>query len=167
MTDLTYPYSSRPFVMIGVILLGVVCTAVFVYMAAYDDNLELRFLGLYAVGWEAKALAWFFALFMAGLAGFGVYGLLGIFRQPKSASLTATALIAPKAPISKKIITVPYADITKLQKEEVMGQVFLHVYHPGGKLSISRSYLADKSAFDTIHRELQIRWDAATGVNVS
>lgn len=167
LADLTFHYKSRPVVMIFTTLLGFGCAAFFTYLALYEDNLELRFLGIYAAGWEATALAWFFAVFMAGLGCFGIFALLRSLRQPKSVTLTATSVIAPKAPISKVMIDVPYSDIIKLQKEDLIGQVFLYVVHPGGKLSIPKSYLADKTGFEKLHRELHARWDAATGVNVS
>lgn len=166
MPELTFPYKSRPLVMLGLILIGGICAAAFFYMALYDAGLELRFLGLYAAGQEAVALAWFFAIFMSGLAVFGVWALLRSLRAPKSVVLTATSLIAPKAPISKVMMTLPYGTISRLSREDVMGQVFLHVHHADSKLSIPASYLADKSAFDVIHRELQTRRDAATGVTV-
>lgn len=165
MTDLTYAYKNRPFIMLFLILFGAAFAALFVYMALYDEDLELRFLGFYAAGWEATALAWCFAVFMAGLGLFGVYALLQSFRAPKSVVLTDTALIAPKAPVSKKLVTIRYAEITKLQKEDVINQIFLTVHFADGKVSIPKSYLADPASFDDIHREVQARWDAVTGVN--
>ncbi|SEW24788.1 hypothetical protein SAMN04488515_1823 [Cognatiyoonia koreensis] len=166
MQDLTFNYKNRPFVMIFLILFGAVCAAVFVYMALSEDDLRLGFLGVSASGLEATALAWFFAVFMAGLAVFGVYGLVRMLQTPRQIKLGATQMQAPKAPISKTVITVNYADIDKLRTEDVFGQKMLVIAHKGGKLNITKSYLADKTAFDTIKAELNARRDAAAGVQL-
>jgi len=153
--------------MVLVILIGFLTSTGFVYIGLYEENPELSFMGLYASGDFAFALIWFFVIFMAALGVFGLYGLLRSGKNPKLIRITQNALIAPKAPISKKIVEVPYADMTSVQIEGVMQELMLVIKHDSGKLTISKSWLADKTAFDTIQSEVKSRWRDATGATVS
>lgn len=167
MPELTFHYKRRPILMLLVIIIGFATAAGFIYMGLNVESPELSFMGFYAADGFAIALIWFFAIFMGALGVFGVYALLRSGQKPKVIRLTQNALIAPKAPISKKIVAVSYADMTSVQIEGVMQELMLVVKYDGGKLSITKSWLEDKDAFDTIQFEIKSRWRAAMGGNVS
>ncbi len=145
---LSYPYKPKPWLM-GVVAVFFALCAVALFHSALTNTQGLRALGGITFGPQGASgvygvLAVFSVLFViAGLAG-----LRRGLRSGDMLTLTSTAVICPKPGLRPRLITVPLTTITQLQRGASHGQVFLHIHHTGGKLSIARQLFANDDAFE-------------------
>jgi hypothetical protein len=47
-------------------------------------------------------------------------------------------------------VEIPFKNISSIQLQEIQRQRFLHINHPGGKLSIAQAMLPSKAEFDEL-----------------
>ena len=89
---------------------------------------------------------------LAGLAGF-VSGLI----SQRYLRLTPTEISAPKYGWSRTNTVVRLAEITDIGIQSVQRQRLLNIYHRGGKLTITQSFLPDAAAFEELYTALVTR----------
>ncbi|GAA0309898.1 hypothetical protein [Psychrobacter aestuarii] len=91
--------------------------------------------------------AWGSALLFFMVACFGLTLLIQSFQKPHSITLYDSKIIAPKRPISNKLMTVRYQDIHKFEVTAVgkLHQIIIHTTME--KVVISDMNFADKSLF--------------------
>lgn len=158
MTDvLSYPYKPKPWLMLLVMAFFSACAAMLGHRAITNDR-GLILNGILSMGDQGATV--FYTILALLSIGFVVIGALGVWsglRSTRSAQLTQDAVSCPKSGFSKTIITVPYGDITALETSEVQKQVFLHVHHSGGKLTIARQMFPSNDQFETFATQLADR----------
>ncbi len=79
-------------------------------------------------------------------------------------TLTEQAIIAPKSGISKKILTIPYIDITELKTQQVGSNRLLTITHSEENLIIPQSMLPNKAAFKEMYELLRERTNQPTAI---
>ncbi|MBI3561819.1 MAG: hypothetical protein HY080_08895 [Gammaproteobacteria bacterium] len=84
------------------------------------------------------------------LAIFGVIATIIGLTTKKEILLTRSSISAPKSAISKKILTIPFKDVTKINIQTVQKQKFLHIIHARGKLTIPQNMLPSKKLFEEL-----------------
>ncbi|WP_131801590.1 hypothetical protein [Cognatiyoonia koreensis] len=161
MPDLTFTYSNRPFSAIITIVIGLALAAVFAWFAIAEDNPEFDLFGGTLTGWQATTLIWLIVALMLVIAGLGLRILIGFRRNVREVSLGPTALRAPKVPLSRRMVTVPYEQITDIARQRIFRDTILVISHTGGEIRIPRLYLPSADAFTQIESELMTRWAAA------
>ena len=162
---ISYPYKAKPTVMLlaiaffgfGAFILG---------DTALTNTRGLTINGVLNLG-EAGASTVYWILTLASVLFVlaGLYVLLRS-RNAKEITLTDTFMTAPVSGVRDSLVTLDYQDILGLSQQEVQGQVFLHVHHGGGKLSIPRSMLPNKRAFEELSAHLAERVSKSQGERV-
>jgi hypothetical protein len=157
MDTLEYRYKPKPWVMLATMLFFAAAGA-FLAMEAFTNERGLviqRIIHLSPQGatityWCLAGICALFAI--VGLAGF-IAGLVS--RQ--YLRLTMTEISAPKFAWSRTHTIVRLKEITDISVQSVQNQRFLNLRYPGGKLSITQSFLPTPAAFEEIHRTIVSR----------
>lgn len=97
---------------------------------------------------SATIFSWALAIASGLFTLGGIYAMFAGINS-KEIILTNNEISVPKAPISKKIVTIKYSDITGLNIKTVQKIRFLNITYRDGKLAIPSNCLA-KGDFDKI-----------------
>lgn len=156
MPELAFFYKRRVGLTIAGILVFVGCVFIIFYLGLHEfPGLRSDDFGAAAVG--TAFFFWMLAAFMAGLAILCTIGLFKTNGMTLSVTLKKEAMIAPQGPLSSKIVTIPYSDISKLKIAHFRGGNVLYVFYQGRHIGIVEGCLPEKGAFETIYKELQNR----------
>ena len=161
MDTLSYPYKPKPLTMLLSAAFFVVCGLVLANSALTNDR-GLTLNGVIRMG-EVGATVFYWALtvFSFAFVGFALYALLKGSRADKQVILTPTSVSAPQSNISSRVIELAYSDIYELDIQKISGQQLLNLHYPGGKLSIPRSMLPNKKAFEELTDTLAQRLESS------
>jgi hypothetical protein len=150
MQTIEYPYKPQPRTMLLVILFFGAVAAV-MSNAALGNDRGLIIDGIITL--ETHGATIFYWCIAAAGAAFVLLGLamlvVGLTSDGRL-RLTPTELSAPRRGFSRASTTIPLADIQGLRVHAVNNQYFLDVTHRSGKLTIIRSCLPSKAAFEEI-----------------
>jgi hypothetical protein len=160
---LTYRYKPKPLI-IALASLFFVALAFFMSNEAItnDRGLILNHTIHFTVH-EATILYWCIAGMSVALVFIGILAFVAGLLYSHRVTLTHKDIMAPKNGISRRLITVPLSDISRLNVQTLQWQRFLNIYHSTGKLTIQASSLPSKSAFEELCSALAERIPAAHG----
>lgn len=157
MSDLSYAYKPKALSMALGLAFFAVCGVVLVNMAR-TNTAGLIINGLIDLGPADATLVYW------GLAScsaiFCVLALLGIARGLTSAqklTLGATGIRLPKSAFSDSLVSVDYAHIRDMERQQIKGQHFLIIHHVHGKTTVTASMLPDQAIFDKVCRTVTER----------
>jgi len=159
MEPLTYPYKPKVIKTIVIsIFLGAL--AAFMGYTAITNDQGLILNGVIRMGpMGASIFFWVLTLIMVfGLAA-ATLGLIKGRNSEKQIVLTDTTISAPKSALNDQVVTVSYDDILNLTTQNVNGQHFVNIHHPGGKLVIPHAMLPNKATFDELVEILVNRFE--------
>ena len=150
--EITYEYRSRPWIVLGIILLFGLLTAVFGKLgsAPLPDGLSAADRRAAQFGWVPFGLCALFFLLSLVIAVKRV-----VLRQ--RLVLGATGLTVPASAWSHAEKTIAYGDIRWLGESKMYGQRMVTIDHPGGSLTIAASMLPKGDGYDTILRRLRAK----------
>jgi len=157
MNALEYPYKPKPWVMLAAMLFFAAAGA-FLTMEALTNERGLviqRIIHLSPQG--ATITYWCMAVVCAVFAIGGLAGFIAALVSKNYLRLTPTEISAPRFAWSRANTIVRLCEITEISIQDVQKQRFLHLRYPGGKLSITQSFLPSAAAFEELHRALLIR----------
>lgn len=151
----TFPLRPRWVVMGLAAVFFTVCAAVLVVMAGRGRGLVIN--GLIHLD-PGEAKVFFFVL--AGLSmGLVTLGIAGAWRQRGGRLVIEVdddTITVPGSSFRPAAKIVRFADITRVFDQEINGQVFITLVHPGGKSWIHRQSVGDE-AFTRLRRILEQR----------
>ncbi len=98
----------------------------------------------------ATYFLWFSALFTMALALIGLMGVLKSFQSPNFVTLDENQITAPKRPISNRLVTIKYSDITECKIQEISGVRSVTIHSPCEKLNLAAPNFEHKTDFDEI-----------------
>jgi hypothetical protein len=105
--------------------------------------------------------AGYFHWFGCGFSVLMVFGgfltLLNSLRRTQYVVLGLDSIKAPRHTFSSTIVEIPFRSITAMKLQQVQKQLFLHIEHANGKLSLLQSSLPSKADFDEICQYLAER----------
>ncbi|WP_158681376.1 hypothetical protein [Pseudoalteromonas sp. T1lg88] len=157
MSEIRYPYKPKLFVAILCILFF----GIFSYFTGQVASENDRGLILNRVIEFSATGASIFYWAITGL--FGVLSILGavlLFKGVTSKNelvLTDEYIQAPKSGISNKIVTVKYENIENITEQKVQKNLFLNIFHDGGKLTLVSSVLPKKEDFEYVKSHIVSR----------
>ena len=146
---LSFPYKPKPWLMGLVVLFFGACAAV-LFQVALTNTQGRRLLRVVEFG--PQGARYFYGVLTVLSALFVLAGCVGLWRGLTSQNmlhLTSEAVICPKSGLNARLVTVPLHSITELERQSVQNQVFLHIHHSGGKLSVARQMFSKDEAFET------------------
>ncbi len=162
MTDtIDFSYKPKPWVMLLIVVFFAVCTAIFTVLTI-DNDRGLILNHFITMGPRAAMI--FHGVFALGSAALTLFCALALWRGLRStqtATIRPDAVVCPKSGMSNRIVTIPFASITGLERAAVQMQEFLHIHHTGGKLSVAASMFASKDQFEEFTRIVAERTDTA------
>lgn len=92
---------------------------------------------------------WWISSFMfLALASLGLFMIIKSFQEPRLITLDDYQITAPKSPISNKMLTVEYHQITKIDMNKIGKTRQLRMNTPNGKMVIPDVNFVHKSEFD-------------------
>jgi hypothetical protein len=152
-THLEFPYKPKAHVMLLVAGFFALCGAVLAHVAQTNDRGLLLW---HVIHFETEGATVFYWV-LAGISGiFVLLGMLGFARsvfatEPQVLKLTPEEIIVPPSLFRFENQQVRWRDVTRITLQEVNGQHLLHLHHGDRKkLTIARSILPDRSAWDTV-----------------
>ncbi len=93
---------------------------------------------------------WFWALFTMTFVLLGLSGLLKSFISPNFVTLDNNQITAPKSPLSSKLVSIKYSDITECKIQEISGVRSVTIHSPCEKLNLAAPNFEHKTDFDEI-----------------
>ena len=90
-------------------------------------------------------------------AMFVILGVLAFFAGLFSShrlTLTTQHISAPKYGFGGRVMTVPLADIQRIDVQMVKSHRFMNIYHRNGRLTVSQSFLPHDDAFEQVRSAL-------------
>ncbi|PIE08703.1 MAG: hypothetical protein CSA74_00955 [Rhodobacterales bacterium] len=163
MTDtIVFSYKPKPWVMLLIFVFFAVCTAVFTVLAIENDRTLVILYDL--IFMEPQDATIFYGVFALGSAALTLFCALALWRGLRStqtATIRPDAVVCPKSGMSNRIVTIPFASITRLERAAVQMQEFLNIHHTGGELSVAASMFASKDQFEEFTRIVAERTDTA------
>ncbi len=148
MSETRYPYQPKIVTFLLVIAMFGSCASFFIYQAI-NNEVGLIINGLLELSQNGATI--FYGVLAALSLGFVLIGLLSMFKRfttKREIVVGDTSISSPKSGVSSKVITVAYADILMMERQEVSGQHILNITHNDGKLSIPHSMLPSKQVFE-------------------
>ncbi|MBT2129749.1 hypothetical protein [Aliiroseovarius lamellibrachiae] len=146
---LAFSYKPKPWLMGLVVLFFGACAAV-LFQATLTNTQGVRLMRVIEFG--PQGASYFYGVLTVLSALFVLAGCVGFWRGLTSKNvleLTSEAVICPKSGLNARLVTVPLDSITGLERTSVQNQVFLHIHHSGGKLSVARQMFSKDEAFET------------------
>ena len=152
MSDLSYVYKPKP-VGMGLAFAFFAACALISLHSALTNEAGLIINGLIRLD-PGQATIFYWGLTAAGaiMSGFGLLGFFRAFTSQQRLVLGETSLRLPKSGFSDVLVTVAYARVKDLVRQQVKSQHFLVIHHSGGKVSISASMLPSRAVFDEVCR---------------
>ncbi len=143
-------YEYKPSMSLGLIVLGLFALMSFWgFQKAMNNDKGLIIQHTFELSTQMATYFWWVNTLM-----FGVLALLGLFmvikslQAPSIITLDDKQIIAPKKPISSKLLTVKYNDIEKYKVQKIGKIRQLQIDSPQGKIVIPDSNFVNKSEFD-------------------
>lgn len=157
MSDLSYIYKPSPVGMGLAFAFFAVCALVSLHSAMTND-VGLIINGLIRLD-PGQATVFYWVLTVAGaiMSGFGLLGFVRAFTSRHRLILSDTSLQMPKSAFSDTLVTVSYARVKDLVRQQIKSQHFLIIHHIGGKATISASMLPSHAVFDEVCRTVTER----------
>lgn len=150
MANVVFPYKPKTLIFVVSIVFFLIC-ALFLGNIALSNDRGLVLNRIFEFSTQGATI--FYWCLTAASGVFVVVGTIALYsglKTRKEIVLTDDKILAPKSGMSNKIISVMYSEITDLNIQSVQKQRFLNIIHPGGKLTIPQSMLANKQAFDEL-----------------
>ena len=158
MQDTTYPYRTKASSLAFATAFFAVCA----FAIAHEAQTNRRGLiidGIIRLAPDGATLFYGAVAILSALLS--VLGLVSRFARlvggARYLTLTARDIIVPRGLLTRVDVTVPYAAIHDLRIVTVRKQIFLEIRHVGGRVSIVRSAMPSKEAFDQLLQLLAAR----------
>jgi len=154
---LRFTYKTKPWLMIAVALFFSAC-AFFIFQRAIGNDRGLIINKVINLSADTATIFYYvMAVLALALALFGFLGLYKGLTQSQDVEISDTAISAPKGGFNKSIVSVPFSEITNLERTKIAGEEFINIHHNAGKLSILKQMCKNKDDFEKIINEVNSR----------
>ncbi|MBV7314478.1 hypothetical protein [Shewanella sp. NIFS-20-20] len=146
--DICFPYKPKIWLGLVIMPIGIFLSYLLALSAYQRDRGLILFDLIHLSPAQASIFLWCLGVISLLFALLGGVIFMASLARKRVLVLSAQGLQSPKSGISRKIITLDWQQIEAISSQTVGSQVFFHLHHGDGKLTLVSSLFANQAAFE-------------------